>query len=89
MRAMDLGERALTSGIFRANIGMFLSWPMMMGVIVAGSLLVHTGHDKAGTTIVIGGLGLVGGTYIVNKLKKTEGSQNKGKDETEDEGGKE
>jgi len=32
-RAMDLSERALGWGIFRANVGMFLAWPLVIGIV--------------------------------------------------------
>jgi uncharacterized membrane protein len=67
-RSMDLGEKALKAGIFRANTGMFLAWPLMFGVVLSGSLLVYAGHDSAGTFIVESGLTLVAGTYVLNKI---------------------
>ena len=92
-RAMDLGERALNSGITRANLGMYLSWPLMVMVVAAGSYLVHTGHDRSGTVIVTSGLGLIGGIYALNKFVKPRGQpdklkdQGKGKDATKGEDG--
>jgi len=88
-RAMDLGEKALSSGIFRANFGMFLSWPLMLLVVVAGSVLVYMGHDTSGTTIVISGLTVIGSTYVVDRIAKArmESGKSKSKDETKDEDG--
>lgn len=92
-RAMDLGEKALASGISRANLGMYLSWPVMVLVILFGSLLVHSGHDKAGTIIVTAALTLMGSIYALNKYEKLRGQQDKpggdGRDEPKDPDGKE
>ena len=67
-RAMDLGEKALNSGISRANLGMYLSWPLMLLIVLAGSLLVYTGHDTSGTVIVTSGLSLIGGIYAFSTI---------------------
>ncbi len=82
VRAMDLGEKSLNWGIFRATAGLFLAWPLMGGVVVAGYFLIQAGHDWAGTVIVSTGLTLIGGSYVVNKITKWKRAQKSGKDES-------
>lgn len=82
-KAMDLGEKALDAGIKRAYIGMGLAWPLMIGVVVSGSLLVYTGHDTAGTTIVTSGLGLIAAAYITQQIRNWPKGNNKKRSKSE------
>src|SRR5271157_1494089 len=81
-RAMDLAEKSMGWGNFRANVGMFLAWPLVVCIVVAGTYLIHEGHDAAGTTMVVSGLGTVVGAFILNKLSV---SQERSADDKESE----
>lgn len=72
-RAMDLSEKAMGWGIFRANVGMFLAWPLVIGIVGWGGYLIHEGHDTAGATLVLGALGTVVGAYLLGVLPNREG----------------
>ncbi len=72
-RAMELGERALKSGINRANVGMALSWPLVIGIVGAGTYLIAQDHDWAGTVIVDSALLIVVGAYVLNRLVRPRG----------------
>ena len=74
-RAMDLGERALNSGISRAKAGMFLAWPLVITIVAAGTFLIAHGHDTAGTILVESTLLTVVGAYILNQLVRPRGEK--------------
>jgi uncharacterized membrane protein len=68
VRAMDLGERAMNSGIRRATAGMVLAWPLVLGIVAAGTYLITQNHGWEGVALVDSALGLVIGAYILNYL---------------------
>jgi uncharacterized membrane protein len=74
-RAMDLGEKALNSGIARANAGMYLAWPLVIGIVAAGTYLIVQGHDTAGTFLVESALLIVVGAYILNRIVSPRGEK--------------
>ncbi len=65
---MDLGEKALSSGIRRATVGMWLAWPLVIGIVAAGTYLISQGHDTAGTILVSLALSPVIGAFVLNRL---------------------
>jgi len=72
-RAMELADKALGWGIFRANVGMFLAWPLVIGIVGWGGYLIHEGHDASGATVVLGALATVVGAYLLGALPNREG----------------
>lgn len=69
-KGMALGEKALGWGIFRANVGMFLAWPLVIGIVAAGAYLIHEGHDWAGTIMVESALLIVVGAYVLQRIER-------------------
>jgi uncharacterized membrane protein len=67
-RAIDLAEKSMGWGIFRANVGMFLAWPLVIGIVAAGTYLINQGHDTAGATLVVSTLGTVLGAFVLNRI---------------------
>ena len=84
-KGMDLGEKALGWGIFRANVGMFLAWPLVIGIVAAGATLIYKGHDVAGTILAESGLALVVGAFVLQKIERFRRTGN-GKEEDKNEG---
>jgi uncharacterized membrane protein len=69
-KGMELGEKALDWGIFRANLGMLLAWPLVIGIVGAGTFLIYAGHDVAGATLAETALALVGGGYLLQRIER-------------------
>ena len=69
-KGMELGERALDAGIFRANMGMFLAWPLMIGIVSLGGYLIHEGKGGYGITLVESGLAIVVGAYVFKQAER-------------------
>jgi uncharacterized membrane protein len=69
-KGMALGEKALGWGIFRANAGMLLAWPLIIGIVAAGAYLIHEGHDWAGTIMVESALAIVVGAFVLQRIER-------------------
>lgn len=80
-KSMQLGERALEAGIFRANVGMLLAWPLVIGIVGVGTFLIYTGHDVAGTILAESGLAIVVGAFVLQKIERSKRNERRGKDE--------
>ncbi len=69
-KGMELGEKALNGGLFRANVGMLLAWPLVIGIVASGTFLIYNGHDTAGTILAESGLAIVVGAFVLQKIEK-------------------